>query len=219
MTRKTRFTKTFGHVLAHHITVRRAALATICAPLLLVQGCVSIGAGGEPPTTLLTLSADAILADDTVRSLSDGAPLAVNLPSTPRLLDTLRVPVQVNDTSVAFVKQAFWADKPSRLFRPLLQESLALQTGRLVLPAEDIDGGATMTLSGTLSQFGYDADSAQAVAVYDALLRSADGTVSTRRFRATVPVSAVEPGLIGEALNEAANIIAANAGLWVKNQL
>jgi cholesterol transport system auxiliary component len=184
-----------------------------------MSGCVSIGVGGEPPTSLLTLRADESIADNAERSIADGAPIAVNLPVTPRLLDNLRVPVQVNDTSVAFVKQAFWADKPSRLFLAVLQESLAAQTGRLVLPADEIAGGASLVLNGTLSEFGYDANSARAVATYDALLRNKDGTVSSRRFRATAPVDAVEPELIGAALNDAANKIAADVGIWVKERL
>lgn len=201
------------------MTGRNRVFALLSVTLLTLSGCVSIGAGGEPPASLLTLRADKSIGDNDERSIADGAPIAVNLPVTPRLLDNLRVPVQVNDTSVAFVKQAFWADKPSRLFLAVLQESLAAQTGRLVLPADEIAGGAALELSGTLSEFGYDADGARAVATYDALLRSADGTVSSRRFRATAPVSAVEPERIGAALNDAANIIAADVGTWVKGRL
>ena len=201
------------------ISARNGLVVLLIAPLLAMSGCVSIGVGGEPPTSLLTLRADESIADNAERSIADGAPIAVNLPVTPRLLDNLRVPVQVNDTSVAFVKQAFWADKPSRLFLAVLQESLAAQTGRLVLPADEIAGGASLVLNGTLSEFGYDADSARAVATYDALLRNKDGTVSSRRFRATAPVDAVEPELIGAALNDAANKIAADVGIWVKERL
>lgn len=198
---------------------RHIMFALLVAPLLALAGCVSIGAGSEPPATLLTLKAAKGISDNDERSMADGAPLAIHLPATPRLLDNLRVPVQVNATSVAFVKQAFWADKPSRLFLALLQESLAAQTGRLVLPADEISSGAPLELSGTLSEFGYDADSARAVATYDALLRSPDGKVASRRFRASAPVSAVEPELIGEALNDAANTIANDVGQWVKGRL
>lgn len=197
----------------------RLMLGAVILPLLALPGCVSIGSGSEPPAVLLTLRASQGVGDNDERSSSDGQPLVVNLPSTPRLLDSLRVPVRVNDTSAAYVKQAFWADKPSRLFLALLKESLTARTDRLVLPADEAKSAGSMVLSGTLSEFGYDVDSAQAVATYDALLRNADGEVSSRRFRASAPVAAVEPALIGEGLNAAANTIAADVATWVEGQL
>ena len=199
--------------------LRRGALALFMVPLLALPSCVSIGAGGEPPSALLTLRAANSIADNAELSTKNGTPLVVSLPNTPRLLDGIRVPVQVNDTSIAYVQQAFWADKPSRLFLALLKESLSAQTNRLVLSADEGAAADALQLSGTLAEFGYDADSGRAVATYDALLRAADGSVSSRRFRATAPVSAVEPGLVGEALNDAANSIAADVSAWVKGQI
>jgi len=197
----------------------KTLIAFAAGSFVLLPGCVSIGAGGEPPTVLLTLSSEKSVADNDERRTGDGQPLVVNFPATPRLLDSLRIPVQVNDTSVAYVKQAFWADKPSRLFHALLKESLTAKTGRLVLPADEAKSGESMILSGTLTEFGYDTASLRAIATYDALLRSPDGQVTSKRFRASSPVSAVEPQIVGSALNKAANIIAADVSNWVEGRL
>jgi len=71
-------------------------------------------------------------------------------------------------------------------------------------------------LSGELRAFGVEAGSHQAVVTYDAALTRKDSNVvEKRRFEARVPVSAIEPGPAGVAINQAANQVAAEVADWV----
>ncbi|WOE75162.1 ABC-type transport auxiliary lipoprotein family protein [Alterisphingorhabdus coralli] len=182
---------------------------------LLLSGCVSLGASGDPPEALLTLSANEPLARDSARDATTSRALIVSLPKAPRSLDTNRVPVQVDDTSIAYVEQALWVDRPTRLFQSLVMETVRARTDRLVLAIEDAQSREGTILSGELVNFGYDARSGDAVVTYDAVRRERSGEVSTRRFEEREPVGNVEAAIVGQALNSAANRVAIAIANWV----
>ncbi len=71
-------------------------------------------------------------------------------------------------------------------------------------------------LSGELRSFGVDSGSGTAVVVFDgALMRSEGHVIEKRRFAARVPIARIEPKLVGDGLNQAANQVAAEVADWV----
>ena len=122
-------------------------------PLVMALGaCVSFG--GKAPPSMLVLTSDNIVSAGSARLASSAETLVIQTPSVPRKLDTNRIPVQINSSSIAYVKDAFWADKPARLVQSLLVETLSAKTGNLVLNEVDAGGKATVYLSGSLLEFG-----------------------------------------------------------------
>lgn len=180
---------------------------------LALGACVSFG--GKAPPSLLVLTASNAVANGTAKSGASSDALIVLLPEAPRTLDTNRVPVQTSDSSIAYLKDAVWADKPSRLMQLLLMETIAAKTGRLVLNETDAGGKATQYLSGGLIAFGVDASTSEAVVVYDAVKLVRGVSVDKKRFEVRRPVTAVEAGPAGIALNEAANEVAVQVSDWI----
>jgi cholesterol transport system auxiliary component len=191
--------------------IRNAILAG--ATLLSLGACVSFG--GKAPPSLLVLSANNSVLNGTAKSGASSEALIVLLPEAPRKLDSNRVPVQIDNSSIAYLKDAVWADKPARLMQLLLMETIAAKTGRLVLNETDAGGKATQYLSGSLLEFGVDAASSEAVVVYDAVRLVRGQSVEKKRFESRRPVSAVEAGPTGSALNEAANDVAVQVSEWI----
>ena len=181
---------------------------------LALSGCVSFGNKSEA-TSLLTLTADASVADGTSRSGERKDALVVLLPETPRKLDTARIPVQVDASNVAYLKGAAWSDKPARLWQELLAETIAARTNRLVLNNFDAGGKEQSQLSGVLMEFGIDAATGDAVIVFDAVKHIESQTVEKRRFSIRKPVAAIEAREAGGALNNAANQLAAEISDWI----
>lgn len=181
---------------------------------LALSGCVRFGA--EPPASLLTLTAAAQIPPDTQRTAGAGDAISVAVPSVPQALANNRVAVADGATALAYVKDAVWAEPPNRLFQRLLSETIAAKTGKVVVDprAFNLDPGTVLT--GSIKSFGLDAQTAQAVVVYDAAMsRDAGRQVVTKRFEARVPYTAVEPVAAGAALNQAANQVADQVAAWV----
>ncbi|MEL7188560.1 MAG: ABC transporter [Pseudomonadota bacterium] len=198
--------------------IRTGLVSAICAVSL--TGCVTVGVGGsgEPVTSLLTLRADAAAPAGTLARAGgeDGVgAIAVLIPETPAKLDVLRVPVAVSETEIAYLQQATWVEKPARLFRRLLGETLRTQTGALVLDSDDTPLLAGRIVRGTLREMGYDAGTSSVIIQYDAVVSIPDGEVISRRFEARESGVSAEPGAVGDALNRAANIIAGEVAAWV----
>lgn len=193
------------------MTIGRIALAT--AGSLLLAGCISFG--GKVPATLLSLTPTASVAPGTTISGDIANALAISIPETPTKLANTRIPVQIDDTNIAYVEDAVWVDKPARLFRRLLGETIRARSGRLVVDHDDAALTPRTQLRGTLIDFGYDARTSSAVVTYDAVRDVNGSQVTTRRFSATVPVVAPEAAPVGAALNTAANDVAAQVASWV----
>ena len=186
-------------------------------PLLLaapLPACDNIGA--KAPERLLFLTPQDSLEPGALRSGATGRSLLVGVPDTPRMLETTRIPVHVDDVSVAYVKGAQWVDQPGRLFQRLLSEVIAAKTDRVILDPRLFGGEPGTRLSGELQRFGVDARARQAVITYDATLLGEDGsTVMKKRFSVSQPVTEIEGSEVGNALNLAANEIASQVAEWV----
>lgn len=181
---------------------------------LALSGCVSLG-GAKAPAFLMTLT-----SSETVSMGQDvhGDPkqgIAVEGIRAPRRLDVLRVPVQVDASSVAYLKDAQWVEKPAVLFERMLAETLRAKTGRLVIEGPDAEFTAKTRLTGQLNEMGYDALSGSVVVRYDAVMVMPDGTYRTRRFEERVPGILADARSIAPVLNEATNEIAAQVADWV----
>lgn len=195
-------------------SISRVALIVL-APLAL-SACVSLGGGGKVPASLLTLTPAQSAPAGSTASSSAADALMVMEPETDQHLAVLRVPVQVDDANIAYLQDALWVERPARLFRGLLAETLRAKGGRLVL--EDSEASVPVAgnrLSGRLIAMGYDARSGSVVVRYDAIRTGPKGEVQTKRFESVVPGVAPTPAAVGPALNKAANDVAAQVAEWI----
>ena len=192
-----------------------AATGLLLSASLVLSGCVSFGS--KPPPQLLTLTADnMVAAGQNVRN--EGLPsLEVMMPEVPRKLATPRVPVQVDATSIAYVKKAQWTEAPRDLFGRLLAQTIAADGTVFVIGEDQYGLQPDRRLSGDLLDFGVDARSREAVVTYDAVLTDSKNDLAVRRrFTARVPVSDIRAKKIAEPLNRAANQVAQEVAAWVK---
>lgn len=178
-----------------------------------LAGCISFGE--DPPETLLTLTATASPQAGYSAQGSTQSAIAVIEPGAPQKLSVTRVPVQVDDTQVAYLKDAVWVEKPSRLFQRLLAETIRSRTGRLVIDGDDPAVGSAVQVQGTLRDFGYDARTGSVVVRFDAVRGGAGDSVQTRRFESVIPGVVAEANPVGDALNRAANDVAGQVAAWV----
>lgn len=199
-------------VFGRGISVRTGALGALAA-LLALPGCISLG--GKVPDQLLTLTPAATATTGSSTSGNFNDAIAVLDPGTPRELDVQRIPVQVNDTQIAYLKDATWVEKPARLFRELLSETIRAGGSRLVIGGADEQYAAATKLTGQLLAMGYDARTQSVVVRYEAVLARPGGNVRTRRFESTVPGVAPRADQVGPAINQAANDVAAQVAQWV----
>jgi cholesterol transport system auxiliary component len=186
----------------------------LCAlPLIMALGaCVSFG--GKAPASMLVLTADNVVAAGTARTASVADALVIQIPQVPRKLDTNRVPVQIDASNIAYLKDAFWTDKPARLMQMLVAETVSAKSGNLVLNEVDAGGKAVRYISGSLLEFGIDAETSEAVVVYDVVKIIRGSATEKRRFEARRPVTAIAPVPAGAALNAAANDVAGQIADW-----
>ncbi len=189
---------------------RWALLASLSVTL---ASCVSFGA--KAPPTLLILTASSGVSSGSAQSGATADALIVLQPEVPQKINTNRVPVQIDDSNIAYLKNALWADKPARMMQTLLMETISAKTGRLVLNEVDAAGKAQQYLSGSLLEFGIDSAAMEAVVVYDAVKLVRGQIVEKKRFEAREAVTAIEPGPAGASLNRAANKIVQEMAAWV----
>ena len=190
--------------------LKRALLPAILA--LPLAGCLSLG--GETPEQLLTLTPASTAPAGFATTGPANVALAVLEPNTSQRLNVTRVPVQMDDTSLAYLKDATWVEKPTRLFQNLVAETIRARGSRLVIREGDLGQSAVTTLSGELLDMGYAVATGSVVVRYDAVLQTPDGQVRTRRFESRIP-SAADAVAVGPALNQAANQVASEVADWV----
>ena len=201
-------------IFGGRIPARGRALAALAAVLAL-PGCISLG--GKVPDQLLTLTPAVSANAGSATSGNFNDAIAVLDPGTPRELDAQRIPVQVNDTQIAYLKDATWVEKPARLFRDLLSETIRAGGTRLVIGGADEQYAAATKLTGQLLAMGYDARTQSVVLRYEAVLANPGGNVRTRRFESVQPGIAPRADQVGPALNRAANDVAAQVAQWVNS--
>lgn len=187
----------------------------IALPLALaLPGCISLG--GKPPESLLTLSPAARAPAGPGAAVGANRPVIALVPfDTPAKLDVLRVPVAVSDTELAYLQEAYWVEKPARLFRQLVGETIRARGAAMVVDGNDVATLATVTLQGTLIDMGFDASTSEAVVRFDAVRIDKDGAVTTRRFEAREGGVTPDARSVGAGLNAAANKVAAEVADWV----
>ena len=193
--------------------MKHALRTAMLAPAFLLAGCLSFGE--DPPPSLLTLTPSATAPAGTGAQGDQGSALALIEFEAPARLDVVRVPVQVTDSEVAYLQDAVWVEKPARLFRRLIAETIRTGSNRVVIDGDDPGVQAENRLQGTVREFGYDARSSSVVVVFDAVRNGAASEVTTRRFEARVPGIAPEVGPVGVALNQAANDVAGQVAQWL----
>ncbi len=192
------------------ITLRATAIG---AASLALTGCISLGS--EPPDMMLTLTpASSASVGQATNGMQVNA-LLIEEPDAPQRLAVTRVPVQVDSSSIAYLKDAVWVERPSRLFRRLLAETVRAKSGRLVMERDDPAVAPHETLRGTLREFGYDAIRGDATVTFDAIRKRSDGTLETRRFSSSIANVAPLGADVGRALNLAANKVAEEVADWV----
>lgn len=179
----------------------------------LLAGCVSLG--GKPPKQMIGLTADAMAPAGPLPDGKLGGTLIVLDPQTERRLDVQRVAVQVSDTDIAYVKDVTWVERPARLFRHLLAETIRARGKHLVLEASDQSAGGNLSLSGRLVDMGYDARNRSVVVRFDAMRVNARGDIEAQRFEAIEPGVSSDGQAIAAALNRAANKVATQVADWV----
>ena len=192
---------------------RAPLIAAVAAATL--SGC--IGLGGKTPPFLLTLDPEAEPQAGTARTAAEAATLTILIPTAPQKLRTTRIPVQQDDASVTYVKDAQWVEAPSRLFQRLVSETVAARTSRVVLDEGQYLTAPGEQLAGQLMEFGVDARTNEVVVAYQAMLVSAGGkTVTQRRFEVREAIDGkVEAKPVGEALTRAANKVAVDVAGWL----
>ena len=136
----------------------------------------------------------------------------------PRKLATQRVPVQVNATSVAYVKDAQWTEPPRAMFQRLLSDRIAADGSIFVVSEEQFASLPGRRLTGELVDFGVDAGTKEAVVTFDAILTSdAPGQAVRQRFTARAPVRDISAKRIAAPINQAANKVAEDVAAWVRS--
>jgi cholesterol transport system auxiliary component len=183
------------------------------AAVLALAGCISLG--GKVPAQLLNLTPAATVAAGSAASGSSENALAVVDIQAPQKLDVTRVPVTTSGSTLAYLKDAQWVEKPARLFGRLLSDTIRAKGNRLVVTGSDVQDAAATQLSGTLLAMDYDAAQGAVVVRYDAVLQTPDAKIQTRRFESVVPGVPAQAAPVAEALNRAANEVAAQVADWV----
>ena len=200
------------------MTLLFRAVATMALAAAL-GGCSISGllGGGKPATSLQTLTPEAPDPGPIARTVNAGQSVTIATPVTPKELRTVRVPVQISPTVIQYLTGLQWVDTPDRLFQGLVAETVRRTTNRVVLDPRQSALDPGLQVTGELQRFGYDAQTGQAVVVYDGSLATQGGSrVETRRFTATAPADGTAAS-VGSALNNAANQVALDVAKWIGN--
>ncbi len=186
----------------------------LLAAALPLAGCISFGA--KPPPSLLTLEEAAMPAVGKVENSANARSIVIQVPTTPAAIAVTRVPVEETPTSLAYVKNAQWAEPPARLFARLLADTVTARTNMVVLSSVQSIADPSATLAGELRRFGLDATRREAVVVYDAALTPAGkDNVCKRLIEAHLQIGAIDAANAGPALSNAANRVAGEVATWV----
>ena len=125
------------------------ALAVLSA-MLALSGCISLGK--KPPDQLLNLTATTAAPAGASASGSAENAIAVMDVEAPQKIDVARVPVDTSGSTVAYLQDAQWVEKPARLFTRLVSDTLRARGNHLVVSGTDLEDAAAIKLSGTLQQ-------------------------------------------------------------------
>ena len=194
----------------------RKALGSVLAiaACLALPGCISLAP--KPPEQLIRLTPDESAAAGSQVSGQLSEAIVVLDPDSDRSLDTPRVPVKIDASSLSYLKDAFWTEKPARQMRALLAETLRARTGRMVVEGLNFENAGQVQIGGRLLAMGYDVPTRSVVVRLDVTKVERGGPLTTRRFEASVPDVKPDAAAVGPALNRAANDVAKQAADWIK---
>ena len=180
---------------------------------LSLTGC--LGLSSKPPKQLVSLSptTSAQAGAATTGTLADA--ILVHDPEADRSLDVLRVPVRINASTIAYMQDIAWVEKPSRQFRSLLSETLRARTGRLVVEDGDFEAVGRTMITGRLLAMGYDAPSQSVIMRIDMHRQDKGGAIVSRRFEASVPGIQPKAAPVAAALGQVANDVAGQVAVWI----
>lgn len=212
-----------------HASIRRSGpatrrVATLLGALLLA-GCTSLLSLG-PDTSkqrVITLSAEGERI-----ALPPGDALLVAAPDTPAHISGLAVAVQPTPTSVSYLGDMRWSDRPARLFAQLLADRLDGGAQRTVLSGRQVDFPAAFRLVGQLKSFsivpvrgnagvtGY-----TATVVYHAMIigMPADKLIAQGQCSGDEAAASLAAPAVGIAFNRAANACVTALGPWLRSSL
>ncbi|MFN2098661.1 ABC-type transport auxiliary lipoprotein family protein [Altererythrobacter sp. MF3-039] len=188
---------------------------TVVATLSLASLAACVSLGNEPPDSLLTLTANTSVPAGASAAGAPGSALALAEFEAPAAIDVVRVPVTVSESELAYLKDAVWVEKPARLFRRLVAETIRTRSNRVVIDGSNPGLGVRDGLSGTIREFGYDAPTSSVVIVFDAVRRGSDAQIMTQRFESRVSGIPAEVEFVGPALNQVANDVAGQIADWM----
>jgi len=177
-----------------------------------ISACVNIG-GGKSPDHLYGLG-QVPVASGTSAAPTEALILAE--PEVDHALAVTRVAVAVEGGSVAYMNDGAWVDRPARLFRDRLADTIRSRAKRVVVFEDAETPSGAQRLSGRLVSFGYDAATHSAVVRYDALRRGRDGRLTQARFEASEPVAKPKVERVVAALGVASGKVAGEVADWVK---
>lgn len=193
--------------------------ALILGGLALLAGCgplVQVGSPKAVPAVLYTIRADAPLPAPAAGQL--GPIVVVEHPAVVGKIQTLRVPVLMGDTRIAYLKDAQWVENPSRLMQRLLVDRMNAAGMTAVGPGIREERGRLVTT--TIREFGLDArDRAapKAVVRLDVVLSGTGGKLlGARQFEADVPIANETPDAVVNGLSVGANRVAGELADWVR---
>ncbi|HEY0412562.1 MAG TPA: ABC-type transport auxiliary lipoprotein family protein [Allosphingosinicella sp.] len=192
--------------------IRTSLAAAALAILLPLAGC---SLGGKAPPQLLTIAAATSRPVAQPRRATQGHVITVTSPTVPRAIGNTRLAVYVNPTTLQYLKDGVWADRPNELFRQLLSDTIAARSDWVVVDPSVYTQVQGVVLGGQLLRFGYDPNASEAVVLFEASLARPDQAVATNRFEARVPVGAADAIQVAAALNQASNQVAAQVADWV----
>jgi len=188
--------------------VALAALASVA-----LVGCISFGP--KVPQQLLSLVPDSTAQVGPVTTGNTADAIVVLNPEADRSLDMLRVPVRVNASTIAYLEDIAWIEKPAHQFRSLLAETLRTRTSRLVVEDGDIDAIGRTVVSGRLLAMGYDAPTQSVVVRIEMQRQEKAGAITSRRFEAVIPGVEAKAAPVASALGRASNDVATQVATWV----
>lgn len=180
---------------------------------LALAGCLSLGP--KVPDQLINFTAREVATPGKSSAGAVTDAIFVFEPEVEDRLDVNRLPVQIDATSVAYLKDATYVDRPARLFQHLVAETLRARHGGLVVEGDDPGIKVRTRLYGRLVEAGYDARTSSVVFTYDAVAVGPDGTMRQRRFGSTIPGITAEVAAVAPAMNEAANNVAGEVSGWL----
>jgi cholesterol transport system auxiliary component len=185
-----------------------AALASLA-----LSGCISFGP--KVPQQLLSLAPDTAAQVGPVTTGSMADAIVVLNPEADRSLDMLRVPVRVNASTIAYLQDIAWVEKPTYQFRALLAETLRTRTSRLVVEDGDFDVVGRTVVNGRLLAMGYDAPTQSVVVRVDMQRQDKGGAIVSRRFEAVIPGIEAQAAPVAAALGRASNDVAGQVATWI----